>query len=83
MIKTLIRNYTIHNELKQIKKSLKVAKKHQSKIELNKVKLEILDLQGFLIQGDLYSEKLSNKILDIIEEIDFEIAILPKADFEW
>ena len=83
MIKTLIGKIETAKEIHLIKKHLRIAKKHKSCEELEKVKFELLDIQGKLIVENKYTESINSKMLNLLAEIDhFKLNNIPAADIE-
>ena len=71
MIKKLIEKLEIIKNLNLIKKHFRIAKRHKSIDELEKVKFELLDFQGKLIESNQYSDYLATEIYNLFAEIDY------------
>ncbi len=80
MIKKLIERFEINNKFNEIKKHFRTAKKHKSSEELEKVKYELLDFQGELIENNKITEKISFTIYNLLCEIDYARVNLMQVD---
>ena len=80
MIKRLIEKFEIRKELSLIKKHFRIAKKHKSSEELEKVQYELLDFQGELIKNNKLTEETSFIIYNLLCEIDYARINLNQLD---
>ena len=80
MIKKLIKKYEIAKEFYSIKKHYRIAKKHKSSEELEKVKYELLNFQDDLIKNNNITEKISFTIYNLFCEIGYARINLNQID---